>query len=281
MMDESVEKAIQAAADAVRTAEALLIGAGAGIGVDSGLPDFRGNAGFWAAYPPFKKLGLSFIKLANPYWFRSDPELAWGFYGHRRNLYRATEPHAGFAILLAWARQMPAGAFVFTSNVDGHFQKAGFSDEQVVECHGSLEHLQCVGVCNSQIWPAAAPAIEINDQSLRALQPLPNCPSCGRLARPNVLMFADAEWLPARTNGQIALYERWRRSVQNRRLVVIEIGAGMAVPTVRIECEAAGHKLIRINPRQYEVTDGGISLPLGALEGLRAIDACLSRASGE
>ena len=33
--------------------------------------------------------------------------------------------------------------FVFTSNVDGHFQKAGFDKEKVLECHGSINHYQC------------------------------------------------------------------------------------------------------------------------------------------
>ena len=33
--------------------------------------------------------------------------------------------------------------FVVTSNVDGHFQKAGFSDDQIYECHVSIHHLQC------------------------------------------------------------------------------------------------------------------------------------------
>src|SRR5690349_12112300 len=171
----------QRAANAIRSAEAILIGAGAGMGVDSGLPDFRGNEGFWKAYPPFKKLGLSFIKLANPYWFRHDPEQAWGFYGHRRNLYRATQPHAGFAILRKWCERAPVGYFVFTSNVDGHFQRAGFHAEQIVECHGSLDHLQCMRYCTHDIWPAAD-AIGIDETAFRAVQPLPACPRCGGLA---------------------------------------------------------------------------------------------------
>ena len=132
-MADELAGAIDGAAAAIRSAEALLIGAGAGMGVDSGLPDFRGNEGFWKAYPPFKKLGLSFVRLANPYWFRHDPEQAWGFYGHRQNLYRATQPHAGFSILKQWCEQAPAGYFVFTSNVDGHFQKAGFDADRIVE----------------------------------------------------------------------------------------------------------------------------------------------------
>ena len=48
------EDAVQRAASAIRGAKAILIGAGAGMGVDSGLPDFRGNQGFWNAYPPYR-----------------------------------------------------------------------------------------------------------------------------------------------------------------------------------------------------------------------------------
>src|ERR1700730_4140005 len=90
---------LRAAADAVRGADALIIGAGAGMGVDSGMPDFRGPEGFWRAYPPYARLGLRFEQLASPAHFVSDPKLGWGFYGHRTNLYRQTVPHDGFAIL--------------------------------------------------------------------------------------------------------------------------------------------------------------------------------------
>ncbi|MGB2501549.1 MAG: hypothetical protein ACPIA2_17760, partial [Mariniblastus sp.] len=56
----------QKAARIIRECDALLITAGAGLGVDSGLPDFRGTEGFWRAYPAFKKKGLDFYDLANP-----------------------------------------------------------------------------------------------------------------------------------------------------------------------------------------------------------------------
>src|SRR5262245_19940815 len=259
---------ISAAAEAIRTAEALLIGAGAGMGVDSGLPDFRGNEGFWRAYPPLKRLGLSFVKLANPYWFHHDPEQAWGFYGHRRNLYRQTEPHYGFVILRRWAERMPAGWFVFTSNVDGHFQRAGFDAQRIVECHGSREFLQCMRYCTRAIWPAPTESVVIDD-AFRAAPPLPHCPDCGGLARPNVLMFGDGEWLASRTEAQLAGYSTWRKAIRGGRLGVIEIGAGTHVPTIRIECEEAGDTLIRINPREPDVPAGGIALPLGALRGHR------------
>ena len=83
-----------------KDADAILVGAGAGMGVDSGLPDFRGKSGFWKAYPPLAKMGIEFEEMANPYWFTKNPSLAWGFYGHRLNLYQKTKPHCGFNILL-------------------------------------------------------------------------------------------------------------------------------------------------------------------------------------
>src|ERR1051326_6655246 len=116
--DRMVQEAARAVRAAMDEGGGLVIGAGAGMGVDSGLPDFRGPQGFWKAYPPYEKLRLHFVDLANPRWFAGDPAVAWGFYGHRRNLYRKTLPHAGFQTLRAWAGRLRNGAFVFTSNVD-------------------------------------------------------------------------------------------------------------------------------------------------------------------
>ena len=47
---------LQAAARIIATVDAILIGAGAGMGVDSGLPDFRGEEGFWNASQFFAKV---------------------------------------------------------------------------------------------------------------------------------------------------------------------------------------------------------------------------------
>jgi NAD-dependent SIR2 family protein deacetylase len=111
---------------------ALLICAGAGIGVDSGLPDFRGNHGFWKAYPALEQEGLTFMDVANPQGFEKNANRAWGFYGHRYQLYNQTTPHEGFQILKRWCSLKSTPSFVFTSNVDGHFQKAGFKEAQLL-----------------------------------------------------------------------------------------------------------------------------------------------------
>lgn len=269
---------LQRAADVIRSAEGLVITAGAGMGVDSGLPDFRSHEGFWRAYPPFAKLGLSFEETASPQWFERDPVLAWGFYGHRFELYRRTTPHEGFAILRRWAEAKPHGCAVFTSNVDGHFQKAGFAEECVVECHGSLQHFQCVKPCCAATWPASADIhFEINPATLRTTGELPCCVRCGGLARPNVLMFGDDAWCPGRTSVQQVRFQAWLRSLARGKFAVIELGAGTAVPTVRLTSEqlaAAGRvPLIRINPRDSGGPPGTLVLADGARAALHALAA--------
>jgi NAD-dependent SIR2 family protein deacetylase len=281
------ETPLHQATRAIASADALLIGAGAGMGVDSGLPDFRGNEGFWKAYPPYARLGLKFVELANPRWFRSDPALAWGFYGHRLNLYRATAPHDGFRILRHWAGRMRLGAFVYTSNVDGAFQVAGFDPEGIVEVHGSVHWMQCLRQCGIGLFPSeqvVAAGVAIDETTLRAAEPLPACPECGALARPNVLMFGDGEWDETRAYEQELRLGRWLKGVVGARAVVVECGAGTAIPTIRHFCEAMADRfdalLVRLNIREPEVPAGQVGLAMGALAGLRKIDQLLAGFDG-
>jgi NAD-dependent SIR2 family protein deacetylase len=274
-----MEDRILQAAKAIAQADSVVITAGAGMGVDSGLPDFRGSDGFWRAYPAFAALGLRFAELASPVWFRRDPALAWGFYGHRRNLYRDMLPHAGFAILKGWAERMSDGAFVFTSNVDGQFQKAGFADAQIVECHGSIFHAQCSTPCSQALWLDAAP-VAVDENTMRAHPPFPLCPHCREVARPNILMFNDGGWLEERTEQQIARFQTWLEQSAGEQMVVIEMGAGSAIPTVRHMSETLmrqmGATLIRINPREPEGPTGTLSLPMGAQAALEQIVAAIA-----
>ncbi|RUL88675.1 SIR2 family NAD-dependent protein deacylase [Tautonia sociabilis] len=275
-MADRIEDLIARAAEAVAGAGALLVGAGAGMGVDSGLPDFRGREGFWRAYPAARRLGLDFAELANPRWFRTDPALAWGFYGHRLNLYRETAPHSGFAVLRRWLDRIPAGGFVYTSNVDGQFQRAGFPSSRILECHGAIARLQCLTGCGAGLFEADPRPLAVDPQTLRAAPPLPSCPSCGGLARPNILMFGDLGWDPSETDAQQRRFDAWLRPLGGVPLVVVECGAGTAIPTVRRMCahvaRACGGTLIRINTREPDVPPGQIGLAMGAREALEAID---------
>jgi NAD-dependent SIR2 family protein deacetylase len=269
-LDESFEKA----AEAIRSAKAMIVTAGAGMGVDSGLPDFRGDQGFWNAYPMYQRLGINFVGAANPANFEGDPAFGWGFYGHRTNLYRETEPHRGFQMLMDWADEYGQDSFIVTSNVDGQFQKAGYREAQVLEVHGSIHHLQCLSPCCSDIWNNDE-TIPVDFDNMRA-EHVPQCRYCSSAARPNILMFGDYSWLANRTHGQEMRFERFIAQHQDAPVVVIEMGAGTAIPTIRHMSENIGHQLdatvIRINPREAHISGGHVSLPCGAVEGLEGIE---------
>lgn len=288
---ELAQRVVQAAR-LVKDADALLITTGAGMGCDSGLPDFRGPEGFWRAFPPFQRLGLRFEEMSTPHWFEDDPELAWGFFGYRAKTYRAAQPHEGYDILRRWG-EAKQRYFSFTSNVDGHFLRAGYPEELVHECHGSLSHMQCTDdSCASAIWPTPADLdLGVDESTFRSTKPMPTCPTCNAVARPNVLMFHDASWFNERADGQYRHYRSFLRQVElaRHKLVVVEIGAGKAVPTVRCTSEecafdaGARGALIRINLREADIPmhvarEGvaTVELPMRGLEALQAMDAAMA-----
>ncbi|MBI3713193.1 MAG: NAD-dependent deacetylase, partial [Burkholderiales bacterium] len=274
-MNEELQNQINRAAQLIDQTDCLVIAAGAGMGVDSGLPDFRGSDGFWKAYPALREAGLEFSRIASPNSFRTFPQRAWGFYGHRLALYRNTAPHRGYAILKRWSEQMGIPCSVFTSNVDGQFQKAGFDPANIVECHGSIHHLQCLDKCATQIWDVNGFYPIVDEARCELVNEVPRCLYCDSIARPNILMFSDWEWIDERTGQQSrrqpSLFDRIQRPI------VIELGAGTAIPSVRHfshrMIQYHGARLIRINPLECEVPNTmDVGIKTGALDALEAID---------
>jgi NAD-dependent SIR2 family protein deacetylase len=272
---------LQRAVTAISQAEALVITSGAGMGVDSGLPDFRGESGFWQAYPMYKDLGVNFYAAANPSHFSDDPHFGWGFYGHRTNLYRHTIPHRGFKILLEWTQRYALDTFVVTSNVDGQFQKAGFSPPSIFEVHGSIHHLQCLTPCTKDIWDNDE-QIPVDLDSMRARH-IPRCRHCQGVARPNILMFGDYSWLPDRTSEQEKRFHQFLMRNNGKKLVIVELGAGTAVPTIRHLTQTLAQKknacALRINPREAQINAAQISLAYPALAALEMLEQELSNST--
>lgn len=296
---QEVEAAIERAAKALRSCDAWVITAGAGMGVDSGLPDFRGTTGLWKD----RDIAMTYEEMSDDKWFSEDPAFAWGVNYTQLQMYRHTEPHAGYSVLKRWVQSLARPFYVFTSNIDGHFEKAGFPHEKVVTCHGDLHHLQCSKrSCRGEqredeVWSAdCIPSgfkDEIDSASLkfkdvkRLEDSCFRCPRCGDLARPNVWFCADRNhvaWqdeIKRREDFNSFIY---KIQEAGQRLVVIECGGGMAIPTVRCEGEdqveeaGDGSLLVRINPTDCKVpAERGVGIPLGAREGLERIDLALAR----
>lgn len=92
-------------------------------------------------------------------------------------------------------------------------------------------------------------------------------------------MFCDWAWAGNPYEKKEEELKRWLKTLDLSRLAVIEVGAGTAIPSVRIFSEYVqelGATLIRVNPRESHGPTGTISLPLGAKDALEQIDTLLN-----
>ncbi|EQC41347.1 hypothetical protein SDRG_01321 [Saprolegnia diclina VS20] len=142
--------------------------------------------------------------------------------------------------------------FIYTSNVDHHFTQF-FSPSEIYEIHGNIELWQCAGKdaktepCSASLWALPPPfRFEIDRNTMYAegfeRDPLLSCSTCRGPARPNILMFSDRKWISNDLDSD--RYVDWEAAMEEvlanhpeKKVVVIEMGCGMRVPSVRHECE--------------------------------------------
>ena len=152
---------IDLAADMMSMADAVIVASGAGMSLDSKLPDFRNETAWNARYPMFQGRGLTYAHLASHAMLDKNPRLAWGWYASCISMYAESAPHNGYKILKAYSERLKEGLFVYTSNVDGMFARAGFAEDRIVQCHGCMQVLQCSKTAAHGTWT--------NDKSIQSV----------------------------------------------------------------------------------------------------------------
>ena len=149
---------------------------GAGVSTESGIPDFRGRNGL------YRKRDKRFARYKPEYLLSSDclfqkPEMFFDYF--RRNLdARKVQPNAAHYKLAEMERQGKLDGII-TQNIDGLHQKAGSVNVQ--EIHGSALRSHCV-TC----WKEYGP-----DFIFESTDPVPVCPACGRMVRPEVTLYGE------------------------------------------------------------------------------------------
>ncbi|CAF0764250.1 unnamed protein product [Adineta steineri] len=306
-INTDVQSLINRAAELVLNCDAILFTSGAGMGVSSGLGTFRGiAAGVWP--PLLKHPEFDFTDMSNPQWFElpqgnsekhNTANFGYAFWAYRYNAYTSSLPHVGYEIAKRWSNfNNIKYAFSFTSNIDGHWIKSDWNESEVLECHGSVNYMQCIDKCCQRIWNTDnALNLEVDPKTDCAIGNLPQCHDCKKLARPNVLMFGDWKFLDIRLNEQTSHYDTFKSNITKikAKLLIIELGAGTAVPTVRCESERAftdqkwTADFIRINPLAehsmvddyYKKKSNGktIEIALDALTALQLIDEAIMKIS--
>jgi NAD-dependent deacetylase len=238
-------------ASLVRDRQPCVALTGAGVSTESGIPDFRSPSGIWAQYDPMEYATIDA--------FLADPVKVWDFYGRRLGMLRDAQPNDGHRALADLERRGWVDAVV-TQNIDLLHERAG--SRALVEVHGSIRTSSCLDC--GEVVPLA--------EVLRLLETAaaPACPRCGRILKPDVVMFG--ELLPPRA------MERASALAASARLLLV-VGSSLEVYPVAglpLETLAAGGSLAIVN-RGPTPLDARASVTIDAAAGetLRALAAAL------
>jgi NAD-dependent deacetylase len=217
---------------------------GAGISTESGIPDFRSPGGIWAEYDPLEYATIDA--------FLADPAKVWDFYSKRLALLGSAEPNDGHRALAELEDRGWVHA-VITQNIDRLHERAG--SRALVEVHGSIRTSSCLD-CGTVV-----PFAEV-----AALLPVPACPNCGRVLKPDVVMFG--ELLP-----EAAIARAMQLAAQAGLLLVV--GSSLEVYPVAglpLETIAAGGTVAIVNRGETPFdARAAVTVDASAGETLRAV----------
>jgi NAD-dependent deacetylase len=212
----------------VRTASSVLVVTGAGVSVASGLPTYRGDED--SLYSDPQALASAFGNS-----LRRDPVAFWATWKPRRALFRVAEPNDAHKAL-ARLERLSRRFFLATQNVDDLHRKAG--SRSLAELHGNALAERCLDdTCPQPAWPS-------RPETDAPAAPIPTCPRCGSIARPDVVLFGE---------GDDARLEPVRHFLRQGVGAVLLIGTSGVVTTPQAIVEEARRHgkpwVVEIGPR--------------------------------
>lgn len=222
---------IQNAKELIKNADAILIGAGAGLSTAAGL-EYSGNS-FQKDYKEFiEKYNFSDLYTATFYNFET-PEEKWAFWAKLISLNRFNEKLLKlYQDLYNLIREKEH--FVITTNADGQFEKAGFQKENLFIVQGDYSLLQCEDGCHNKVYyneDLVKDWIKNTKDCKIPSNLIPKCPVCGKNMDMNLRKDAnfvqDENWYK-----QSKKYEEFLEKSQNKNLLLIEIGVGFNTPSI-------------------------------------------------
>lgn len=155
----------------------LTVFTGAGISTESGIPDFRSPGGIWERFDPEDMTFESFLaddEGRRRYWqFHHD---CWKSFGD-------AEPNPAHLAVARLQECAEVGA-VITQNIDGLHQRAGSSEELVLELHGTMWEVKCLECGERRGWRKVFDLLE-NEITV------PRCEVCGGILKPGTVAFGE------------------------------------------------------------------------------------------
>jgi len=243
-----MEKKLEAVRESIRQAEAVIIGAGAGLSTAAGFV-YSGER-FEAYFSDFeRKYGFRDMYQGGFYPYATQEEL-WAFWSRNIWINRYMDaPKSTYDDLYRLVKDRDY--FVLTTNVDHCFQKAGFDKRRLFYTQGDYGLFQCSKPCCQRTWDNRETVrkmllsqgfmFEANDRLYLPAgrtaamtvptELLPRCPNCGRPLMMNLRsddrFVEDEGWQNAAVE-----YEAWVTAHQRLRVVYLEIGVGYNTPGI-------------------------------------------------
>ena len=225
-MGSELEEQIEEVAELIVDSKTLVVFTGAGVSTESGIPDFRSPGGIWERYNPEDFTYQKFL---------SGPEARRKVWERFRlfGMLAAIEPNpAHYAI--AELDKLGKLDCVITQNVDGLHQRAGVPEDKVIELHGTLKWVKCLG-CH-KLYPTEE-IIKRLEQGVEE----PVCDDCGGILKSATIAFGEPMPVKETTEAE-------RRS-RNCDLMLV-LGSSLVVyPAAYMPIYAmeSGAKLVIIN----------------------------------
>lgn len=272
------------AAQWLNDADAVIICAGAGMSANNGYNVYVSEDDFSRHYPWFKRWGYNTAyECMGLLMDKKVPiEAKWGWWANHFNNMRFKFPVADqYTQLFDMVKEKDC--FVYTSNVDGSFARAGFAPEKIYTPQGDMAFYQCVQRCSPASVFECRPLLDailplVDDEGVLPESSVPKCSRCGGDVFGNLRggdWFIHQKYDVANRN-----FVNWVEAKANAacKVVVLEVGAGFNTPTVtRFPMEAiarelsdAGGSLVRVNPTEPDVPSD-IPRAVGIAEGCDAI----------
>ncbi len=212
-------------------AEAIVIGAGAGLSTAAGF-EYGGDY-FLENFPDIhEKYGYTDMYSAGFHPFSTSEE-KWGYWCRFIYLQRYKEgPKPLYVKLLNMVKDK--NYFVITTNVDHQFQLAGFSKERLFYTQGDYGLFQCSKPCHKKTYENEKQILEMLHSLKDGFIPsnlIPKCPICGEEMamnlRSNETFVEDEGW-----NKAADRYEQFLQENKNKKILFLELGVGFNTPGI-------------------------------------------------
>lgn len=242
----------------IKNADAVLIGAGAGLSSSAGI-DYSEES-FKKHFPELvRAYGMTDMYTSAFYEFDTEEE-RWSYWAKHINYsFIAPPPFKAYKELLEIVKDKDY--FVITTNVDGQFEKSGFDQTRVFEVQGSYGKMQCSVGCHNKLYDnteLVKKMLKSKDNLKVDSELVPICPVCKEKMEINIRKDAffveDDNW-----HKLNKLYENFIKDNINKKLVLIELGVGFNTPgIIRFPFEQLAYThdniiLIRINDKYNDM----------------------------